>query len=332
MEQQDNIYSSVLPWDNLSHAKILITGATGLIGGELVDMFMRNPFRDYEIYASARNITRLTSRFAEYAGVHGFHVMKYDVSEPLVSDVNFQYIIHAASNASPNFFRSNPVEVMKSNIFGVTHLLDYGRTHGLKRMLYVSSGEVYGEGNGEIFKETDSGYVDCASRRACYPSSKRAAETLCISYSEEYGLETVIARLCHTYGSRFTEEDNRAYAQFLRNATQGKNIVLNSKGIQRRSWLYVKDCAQALLYLLLKGQSTQAYNVANGQENMSIDEFAQVIAEVYGVSVQYDIPEHDSSNVGIQQALFSTKKIEALGWKPKYSVLEGIREIMGNSK
>ncbi len=77
---------------------------------------------------------------------------------------------------------------------GVSHLMEYGLEHGMRRMVYVSSGEIYGEGDGSEFTEMSSGYVDCASVRACYPSSKRAAETLCMSYVEEYHADVVIAR------------------------------------------------------------------------------------------------------------------------------------------
>lgn len=136
------------------------------------------------------------------------------------------YIIDAASNASPNFFKLKPVEVMKANINGVSHLMEYGLEHGMRRMVYVSSGEIYGEGDGSEFTEMSSGYVDCASVRACYPSSKRAAETLCMSYVEEYHADVVIARLSHTYGPGFTESDNRVFAQFIRNVLRGEDIVL----------------------------------------------------------------------------------------------------------
>ena len=277
-----HIFKADLPWDKLSGCNILVTGATGLIGGCLVESLMMNPNRDYHVYASGRNEERARKRFAEFAEDKAFHFIQHDVMLPLQSDVDFDYIIHAASNASPNFFAQKPVEVIKSNIDGVANLMEYGLTHGMKRFLYVSSGEVYGEGDGRVFTEDYSGYVDCTKPRSCYPTSKRAAETLCVSYAAEYGADVVIARPCHVYGPHFTEQDNRVYAQFIRNVLRGEDIVMKSTGEQFRSWCYVVDCASALLHILLKGGSGEAYNIADANSNISIRELAETIAKIGG--------------------------------------------------
>lgn len=306
-----------LPWDQLNGCSILITGATGLIGSCLVDILMSKQDRNYHVFASGRNEERAKERFKDFVNDPTFHFIRYDVLKPLDCDIKFQYIIHAASNASPNFFSTNPVEVIKSNIDGVANLLDYGMQHSLKRMLYVSSGEVYGEGDGRIFTEDYSGYVNPVSPRSCYPSSKRAAETLCISYGSEYGIETVIARPCHIYGPNFTELDNRVYAQFIRNALAGQDIVMKSFGTQFRSWCYVVDCASAMLYILLKGENGQAYNIADSSANISIRDLANMIASICGRKVIIDTPnavEQSSFNV-VTKSVFSTEKLQSLGWK-----------------
>ena len=236
------------------------------------------------------------------------------------------YIIDAASNASPNFFSREPVEVMKANINGVSHLIEYGLRHRMKRMVYVSSGEIYGEGDGSEFTEKSSGYVDCASVRACYPSSKRAAETLCMAYGAEYDADVVIARLSHTYGPGFTESDNRVYAQFIRNVLRGEDIVLKSKGEAFRSWLYVVDAAYAILRLLLDGERGNAYNVAHSESNISIRQLAELIARKANRKVVFDIPEEDAqqgNTTPITKATFNTDKLKALGWRPLFDVEEG---------
>ena len=147
-----NIYRQDLPWNKLSGTNILVTGATGLIGGCLVETLMMNPKRDYHLYASGRNEQRARERFKDYADDKAFHFVRYDVLEPLDSDVCFDYIIHAASNANPKFYATQPVEVMKANINGVSNLISYGLEHNMKRFLYVSSGEVYGEGDGRVLR------------------------------------------------------------------------------------------------------------------------------------------------------------------------------------
>lgn len=323
-----------LPWGKLSGANILVTGATGLIGGCLVEVLMMNPHRDYHVYASGRNEERARERFKNYSDDDTFHFVKYDVMQPVNSDVDFDFIIHAASNASPNFFAKNPVEIIKSNVDGVAHLLDYGLNHGMKRFLYISSGEVYGEGDGRMFTEDYSGYVNCATPRACYPSSKRVAETLCVSYAAEYGADVVIARPCHTYGPHFTEQDNRVYAQFIRNVLRGEDIVMKSTGEQFRSWCYVVDCVSGLLHILLKGKCGEAYNIADGESNISIRELAETIAEIGGRKVVIDMPGADEKRGfnPVSKSVFSTEKLESLGWKSQNHIIRGLQNTIEEIK
>ena len=307
-----------LPWNKLTGCNILVTGATGLIGGCLVETLMTNPRRDYDVYASGRNEERARKCFSDFIERRGFHFLQYDVMQPMQGDVRFDYIIHAAGGANPSEYAKRPVEVMKSNFLGVVNLLDYGRKHGLKRFLYVSSGEVYGEGDGREFLEDYSGYVDITSPRSCYPSAKRATETLCVSYADEYGIESVIARPTHIYGPHFTDQDNRVYAQFIRNVLRNEDIVMKSTGSQFRSWCYVVDCVSALLHILLKGENCQAYNIADTSSNISIKELAEMVARIGGKRVVIDLPDEDEKkgfNV-VTKSVFSTKKLESLGWRP----------------
>ena len=285
--------SAALPWGRLSGSNILVTGATGLIGGCLVDVLMARPGRDYRVFAAGRNAARAQRRFARYAADGGFSFVHYDVSDKPAFATDFHYIIHAAGGASPAAFAASPVEVMRANFNGTDNLLSYGMAHGLRRFLYVSSGEVYGQGDGsKPFSEGDSGYVDCATARACYPSAKRAAETLCASYAAEHGADVVIARPCHTYGPHFTEADNRVYAQFIRNVLRGEDSVMKSDGSQVRSWCYVADCACALLHILLKGGSGMAYNVADPSFDITAVESVRVNVSTDGQqsrAVNFDI-------------------------------------------
>ena len=333
-EDIKQIFEQDLPWDKLLGANILVTGATGLIGGCLVETLMMNPQRDYQVYASGRNEERARLRFKAFADDAAFHFVKYDVMQPLECDVNFDYVIHAASNASPNFFAQKPVEVIKSNVNGVAHLMDYGLSHGMKRFLYVSSGEVYGEGDGRVFTEDYSGYVNCATSRACYPSSKRAAETLCVSYAAEYGSDVVIARPCHTYGPHFTEQDNRVYAQFIRNVLHGEDIIMKSKGEQFRSWCYVVDCVSALLHILLKGESKNAYNIADTESNISIRELGEIIAQTRNRRVIIEVPDEEEKKgySVVKKSVFSTEKLTSLGWAPLIHIRDGLNNTINELK
>lgn len=334
-----NIFDRDIPLDSLSTCNILITGATGLIGGCLVETLMMNPHIDYHVYASGRNITGLHRRFNCLKNNPFLHFLTYDVLKPFDCNISFDYIIHAASNADPASFANNPVEVMKANIFGVSNLIDYGMQNGMKRFLFLSSGEVYGEGDGREFTESYSGFINPTSPRSCYPSSKRASETLCVSYKAEYNANVVIARPCHIYGPYFNESDTRVYAQFIRNIINNEDIVMKSSGEQYRSWCYVVDCVSALLFILLKGESGEAYNIANPESVVTIKELASIFAKLSSKEVSFSHPtfREAASYNPITKSIFSTEKVESLGWEPKTPLTIGIdhtlKELLfGNGK
>ena len=324
------IFNENIPWEKLSGTNILVTGATGLIGSTLVEILMSNPHRDYIVYASGRNMERARKRFVNYLSVESFHFVEYDVMFPLQLDVRFDYIIHAASNACPNVFSRNPVEIIKANILGVSNLIEYGIEHGMKRFLYVSSGEVYGEGDERIISEEYSGYVDCLNPRSCYPSSKRTSETLCISYASEYNADVVIARPCHIYGPNFTESDNRVNAQFIRNILKGENLIMKSSGEQIRSWCYVVDCISALLYILLKGVSGEAYNIADPNSVLSIRQLAEMLAKIGNTKVIMEVPSEIEKRGynPVSRSVFSVDKLEKLGWKVSETMNEKMRKTV----
>lgn len=317
--------------EKLKGKNVLVTGARGLIGGAVIELLLQE-VRECNVYALVRSRDKAEERFKSYKGDTRLHILEGDVNNPLPTDTQFHFIIHAASNAHPNAYATDPVGTLWTNINGTKCLLDYGRTHGMERFLYVSSGEVYGNGDTVRWQEGDSGYVDSMTLRACYPASKRAAETLCVGYACQYGVDVVVARPCHTYGADFTESDNRAFAQFVRKARNGEDIVLKSRGEQYRSWLYVKDCATALLTILLHGKCCEAYNVADEQSCVTIKELAETIAEIGGVKVVFDLPsETEKKGFSVmQKAIYDTSKLRSLGWAPQWTLKEALTETIGN--
>ncbi len=309
--------------ESLKSSNILITGATGLIGSALVELLLLYAEQyEFAVYAGCRSRDRFVARFGDNA--KNLFFFQLDVTESLNAEIHFDYIIHAASGASPHSFSSDPIGVMKANFLGTSNLLDYGVTHGLRKFLYISTGEVYGEGCPDKWTEKDSGYVDSMSSRSCYPSSKRAAETLCAAYANQYPVDVFVARLSHTYGPCFTATDNRVYAQFIRNVLNNEDIVLKSKGLPFRSWLYVVDCVAALLFILIKGDPGEAYNVANEESNVSIRQLAELIAELADRKVVFDLPKDAGADVPIAKAIFDTQKIEKLGWRPVTALQKGM--------
>lgn len=313
-------------WHLFNGANVLVTGATGLIGSFLVDVLM-SADTDCKVFAAGRNADRASRLFGGYSANVRFNFIKVDITQPLSSDIDFHYVFHAASDASPKAFAENPVGIVKANVLGICNLMDYGVRHNMRRMLFVSSGEVYGTGSNGEWCETDCGFVDSMQMRSSYPVSKRMAENLCVAYSSQYGVEAVVARLCHVYGPRFTENDNRVYAQFIRNAVEGNDIVLKSDGSQYRSWICVADCVSALVLLMLNGKPAEAYNVANGESNITILQLAEMIASLCSREVRFDKATTIESKVfnPMTRAVFNTDKLQSLGWSPLFPIRDGLR-------
>lgn len=311
--------------------RILITGATGLLGGFLVDvLLMLNRYQGYNIsvWALGRSRERLESRFISHLSDDNLNFLIQDVTEPIEVDEEFDYIFHFAGDGYPEAFAIRPVETMTPALFGTYHLLQKARKNKECVFLMVSTGEIYGVvSSSKPIKEDEYGYVDIGKTRSCYPSSKRAAETMCAAFGEEYGCNTIIARLSHVYGGCTSNKDNRATAQFIERAVNGEDIILHSAGLQLRSYTYVADAVLGILFAILCGQNGEAYNVANPKSRVTISEFARVTAEVGGVDCIFDC-ELDGNSTPISYAVLDTEKIERLGYVARYSIEAGIRNSL----
>ncbi|MDL0081291.1 NAD-dependent epimerase/dehydratase family protein [Helicobacter sp. XJK30-2] len=252
-------------------------------------------------------------------------LITHDVSEPLSLPYPIHYIIHAASPASPRFYKDAPLSVIYPNVLGTINMLNLARINPVRSFLYFSSGEVYGEFAGEI-DESAYGYVDPTSLRSCYAESKRMGENLCIAYGSEYGLPVKIARPFHTYGPGMKLDDGRVFADFVRSVVMGQDIVLTSSGEAKRSFLYLADAAIAYFLILTKGVNNEAYNVANEQGIVSIKELAQIIASLFpekGLKVRFEAPKESYMPSPIMSCAVKTDKLKALGWSPKIAIEQG---------
>lgn len=325
------------PWEKLEHKNVLITGGTGLIGSCLADaLIWRNEHENAGIgvWVLCRNEARAREAFGAYLGKAYFHLIVQDVSEPILSlPEKMDYIIHAASKGDPKSFVTDPLGVMNANLLGMHQVITYARGAEPEKILYLSSGEVYGrlELPGDVpIAESMSGVLDSLNARNCYGISKRAAETMCVSAVSEYRLPICIARLCHTYGPTMMADENRVVFQFIGNALRGEDIVLKSAGAQRRSYCYVTDAVRGLFGILFYGEAGEAYNVSNRQSVVTIRELAGLAAAYAGVNVHCaeQTKEERRGDSGIMHAVLGDRKLSGLGVKMEYDMETGLRRTL----
>lgn len=317
---------------SLKDVTFAITGATGMIGSYVMNTLVTlNKYynSNIKIIALVRDPEKLKKEILEDENIT---VINYDVINPLEIDKKADYIIHAASPASPVIMKNKPFETNLANTLGTYNTLKYAQRCNAKSYLFISSREIYGEPleNQDMFFEDGMlGFVDPLVPRNGYAEGKKAAENMCVSMKEEYGLNTKIARLAHTYGPGMSIYDGRVQADFLKNAINNENIIMKSDGSSIRTYTYISDAVSALFKILLESKDI-VYNVSNEEDEVSIKMLADRIAEIANVKVIMQIDNSNSKgSASFKKGILSSKKIrEELNWKPKYNINEGFKRTI----
>ncbi len=336
MEDVHCVSEMDLPWNLLKNKRILISGATGLVGSFLVDVLMTKNEEglNCSIYALSRNFDRANERFCRWNEDHHLNLLRYDIREPLImEDIGtVEYVLHMASNTHPMQYATDPIGTVTTNIIGAKNMLDFAVEHHTKRFAFISSNEVYGENRGdtELFDENYCGYINSNTMRAGYPESKRCAEALCQAYKSQYELDVVVPRLTRSYGPTMLMTDTKAISQFIRRALSDEDIILKSSGTQYYSYTYVADAVSGLLYALLKGENGEAYNVADERSDIMLKDLASIIAGIVGRKVIYDTPDviEASGYSTATKARLDGSKLKEIGWNAKYDIQSGMERTI----
>ena len=315
-EDINNIAELPYDWKKLKDKTILISGGTGFIGSFFSEVIR---FRN-DVYSDNIGIISLSRKGGESDDT--VKQVKSDITEPIKMNEKIDYILHLASNTHPAQYASDPVGTINTNIIGCNNLLKLAKEKNIKRFLLASSVEIYGQGSEKSMNGKYSGYIDCNQGRSGYNEAKRTCETLVQSYRVQYGIDAVIARIARTFGAD-KKNDTKAMSQFISKAVTGEDIILKSTGKQRYSFSYIADTVSGIIKVLLDGIDGEAYNISADDEGLTLGDYAEFIAALSNNKVQYHI-ESDSFASNSTFALLDTDKLKSLGWKPQYTVHEGL--------
>lgn len=324
--------------DELAGKTVLITGATGLIGKTLVKSllyFNEENLKIINIVACVRNLKKAEKLFGKEASY--LHYLVADICQLKPENLGVNAIIHAASQTSSKSFVTAPVETIDVAITGTKNILEFARVNPVESFVYLSSMEVYGTPQtDEKIIETHGTDLNTMQVRTCYPESKRMCENLCVAYGSEYQFPVKIVRLTQTFGPGVDYHDGRVFAQFARCRIEHRDIVLNTAGKTKRSYLYTADAATAIFMVLLKGKNGEAYNAANESSYCSIYEMAQMVATLdEDSSIKVVVKEADPKNFGYAPTLhmnLSTEKLKKLGWNPRVDLKTAYRNLIESMK
>lgn len=329
--------SDCIDWEKLRGKSVLVTGATGLIGGLLVrGLICASAARglNIRVVAAVRNRQKAEEMFAAFLQ-DGLELLVCDILQPIPVEGKLDYIIHGASVTASKEFVDRPVETILTTLKGTENLLNLAKEKQVESMVYLSSMEAYGvvDPDKYIVRETDYGYIDPLQVRSSYSEGKRMAEGLCGAYAQEYQVPVKTARLAQTFGAGIARTENRVFAQFARSIMEGTDIVLHTDGSKAHCYCYTSDAVLGLLTVLLRGKSGEAYNISNEATFGTIREMAEMLIETHpesGSKLVFDIPE-DANKFGYaptSRMLVNSEKLNALGWKAQVDLPEMFARLM----
>lgn len=335
-----DIYSRNVEWNQLNNKILLLTGAYGMLASYItlfVD-YLNNIGINIKLIACVRTKEKFYRKFEGLRDKKYIQVIEYVMNQALEINEDIDFIIHAASFASPQYYGVCPVDVLTPNIIGNYYLLQLAKEKNVKSFLMFSSSDIYGAIEKEYITEDDFGGMDTLDIHSCYSESKRMAETMCKSFFVQYGVPVKIARIWHTYAPTMDiENDPRVFSSFVKNIVHGNNIEMMSDGSGKRAFCYITDAVAGYFKILLEGKNGEAYNVCNSAQYVSMAELAEILVDISGNKALKVIrKERPLDDKYIENNLLTNKirtpsdrKLRELGWEARIDIKEGFGRVLG---
>jgi len=318
-----------------SGKKILLTGAAGFLGCQFVHYFLvlnnagilRKPCHIYAWDNYKRGRPYWINDF-EHSSDVTFE------NKDIITDIDYpevDFIIHAASIASPSYYRKYPIETIDANVTGLRNLLEYSKESATESMLFFSTSEIYGDPDLEHIPTLEDyrGFVSCTGPRACYDESKRLGETLCVSFYDVYKIPVKIVRPFNNYGPGLKITDKRVIPDFFNDVINDRDIVLLSNGKATRTFCYISDAIEGYLRVLLSNYNGQPFNIGTDFPEISMIDLANHIIRLSGkklkVKFQASIDPNYVTDNPQKRCPSIDKAKRLLGYNPNVSLEEGLK-------
>jgi dTDP-glucose 4,6-dehydratase len=298
----------------------LVTGGAGFLGSHLCEALLARGHRviclDNLVVSSLENIEHLREE--------AFTFVDHDVIEPIEHEGAIDFVYHLAALASPIDYLRMPLHSLKTGSYGTHNALGLAKFKRA-RFLLTSTSEVYGDPQVHPQPETYWGHVNPIGPRGVYDEAKRYAEALTMAYHRQQGVDTGIARIFNTFGSKMRPYDGRAIPTFLRQALEGKPVTVFGDGSQTRSFCYVDDLIRGLILLAESGEHLPV-NLGNPDEKTLL-ELAETIIRVTGSSSEIVFEALPVDDPQVRQPDITRAK-QLLGWEPEVELEDGLRRTI----